>query len=450
MATVAKTPRTSSYTLASAGSGPFLVGFRLFDDDALDVHVNGIRATNFSITTDLSIGYDDNATITFDAALDASDEIQIDGALVPGRDADYLSSDPGMARKLNAELARLWSSVSEISMKVGRTARSLSPLGAFVPVAGRVVVFTADSIEAGPTVDEVENAQAAADSANADALIAVGAAVSAAAAADQVQGVLDSFSYAYLGAKAAEPTLDNEGGPLVIGMLYFNTSVSEMRIYDGITPWISYTASETALAKGNNLSDLLNVVAARANLGLGTAATTPSTNYATAAQGALADLALSATELADFAAGGAGQPRVYGLAIDVSAVTVSAADTYTASEGLSPVSGTLSNYPPSVAAGYTYTNGRFSGTMRFKCSHRMSASGTATLWFYKNGSIAAGPWTNTTTTDVPRTVDVSVAVNDVFEWRHSAVTNASVLSEISVTASDSLIVVLPTLLGSEA
>ena len=171
---------------------------------------------------------------------------------------------------------------------------------------------------------------------------------------------------------------------------------------------------------------------------------------ATAAQGALADLALSATELADFAAGGAGQPRVYGLAIDVSAVTVSAADTYTASEGLSPVSGTLSNYPPSVAAGYTYTNGRFSGTMRFKCSHRMSASGTATLWFYKNGSIAAGPWTNTTTTDVPRTVDVSVAVNDVFEWRHSAVTNASVLSEISVTASDSLIVVLPTLLGSEA
>ena len=292
MATVAKTPRTSSYTLASAGSGPFLVGFRLFDDDALDVHVNGIRATNFSITTDLSIGYDDNATITFDAALDASDEIQIDGALVPGRDADYLSSDPGMARKLNAELARLWSSVSEISMKVGRTARSLSPLGAFVPVAGRVVVFTADSIEAGPTVDEVENAQAAADSANADALIAVGAAVSAAAAADQVQGVLDSFSYAYLGAKAAEPTLDNEGGPLVIGMLYFNTSVSEMRIYDSITPWISYTASETALAKGNNLSDLLNVVAARANLGLGTAATTAATAYATAAQGALADTAL--------------------------------------------------------------------------------------------------------------------------------------------------------------
>ena len=171
---------------------------------------------------------------------------------------------------------------------------------------------------------------------------------------------------------------------------------------------------------------------------------------ATAAQGALADLALSATELADFAAGGAGQPRVYGLAIDVSAVTVSAADTYTASEGLSPVSGTLVNFGGTVVVGQTYTNERFSGTMRFKCSHRMNGAGTSTLWLYKNGSIAAGPWTNTTTTAVQRTADVSVAVNDVLEWRHNNVTNGSYLEGISVTASDSLVPVLPTILGSEA
>jgi hypothetical protein len=46
------------------------------------------------------------------------------------------------------------------------------------------------------------------------------------------------------------------------------------------------------MLRANNLSDLTNVALARTSLGLGTAATTAATAYATAAQGAKADTAL--------------------------------------------------------------------------------------------------------------------------------------------------------------
>ena len=68
-----------------------------------------------------------------------------------------------------------------------------------------------------------------------------------------------------------------------------------------LTDFVEYTigvqgGSSSGLAgcllKGNNLSDLLDASAARTNLGLGTAATTASTAYATTAQGVKADSAL--------------------------------------------------------------------------------------------------------------------------------------------------------------
>jgi len=55
----------------------------------------------------------------------------------------------------------------------------------------------------------------------------------------------------------------------------------------------------------NNLSDLNNATSARTNLGLGTAATTASTDYATAAQGTLADSAVQPGDLATVATTGA-------------------------------------------------------------------------------------------------------------------------------------------------
>ena len=112
------------------------------------------------------------------------------------------------------------------------------------------------------------------------------------AAKDAALAALDSFDDRYLGAKASDPTLDNDGNALVAGALYYNTTDDIMKVYEG-SMWVAaYASLSGALLSANNLSDVTSVSSARTNLGLGTAATTASTDYATAAQGTAADAAL--------------------------------------------------------------------------------------------------------------------------------------------------------------
>ena len=115
------------------------------------------------------------------------------------------------------------------------------------------------------------------------------AAETAQAAAEAAQEAIDGL---YLGAQTSDPTLDNNGDPVTAGDWYYNTSTSVTRIYDGSAWQNGAVTTSGFLQTTNNLSDLGNAATARTNLGLGTAATTASTDYATAAQGALADSAL--------------------------------------------------------------------------------------------------------------------------------------------------------------
>jgi hypothetical protein len=120
------------------------------------------------------------------------------------------------------------------------------------------------------------------------------------AAKDAALAALDSFDDRYLGAKASDPTLDNDGNALVAGALYYNTTDDVMKVYEGSSWVAAYASLSGALLATNNLSDLVNATSARTNLGLGTAATTASTDYATAAQGTLADAAVQPNDSPTF------------------------------------------------------------------------------------------------------------------------------------------------------
>ena len=111
-----------------------------------------------------------------------------------------------------------------------------------------VVLAEADKVQTG-----LDRAAVAADlvltnadvvSTNADAtqtgLDRIAAANSAAAAASS----FDDFDDKYLGSKATEPSVDNDGDPLVVGALYFLVGTG-MQVYDG-ADWIAASSSGTS------------------------------------------------------------------------------------------------------------------------------------------------------------------------------------------------------------
>ena len=93
----------------------------------------------------------------------------------------------------------------------------------------------------GSTASAAASASAASASASAAATSASNAATSATNSANSATSSAASyttFNNQYLGSKASDPTVNNTGGALVAGNLYWNSTVSEMRVYSG-SAWVA-------------------------------------------------------------------------------------------------------------------------------------------------------------------------------------------------------------------
>jgi hypothetical protein len=97
--------------------------------------------------------------------------------------------------------------------------------------------------------------------------------VAAEAALASTLSAYDNFDDRYLGSKASDPSVDNDGNALVAGALYFNSTSGAMKVYTGSAWTAAYISGTGYLAAANNLSDVQSASTSRTNLGLGTAAT---------------------------------------------------------------------------------------------------------------------------------------------------------------------------------
>lgn len=141
---------------------------------------------------------------------------------------------------------------------------------------------------------------------------ALAAQTAAEAARDQTLTAFDNFDDRYLGTKSSDPTVDNDGNPLVAGALYFNSVDGVMKVYTG-SAWVAaYVSGTDFLAKVNNLSDLPNKATARTNLGVAigsdvqafdadTAKTDVPQTFTAAQRGGITTLTDGATITPDFA-----------------------------------------------------------------------------------------------------------------------------------------------------
>jgi len=144
---------------------------------------------------------------------------------------------------------------------------------------------TSASTSASNAATSETNAAGSATSAASSATAASGSASASASSAAAAASTYDDFDDRYLGQKASDPTLDNDGDPLLTGALYFNTTSDVMKVYTGsiwqnvapvatsitVSQISDYTGTATELnytdgvtspiqtqldAKPNNLTDL--------------------------------------------------------------------------------------------------------------------------------------------------------------------------------------------------
>lgn len=107
---------------------------------------------------------------------------------------------------------------------------------------------------------EAASASASAGTATTKAAEAVAARDTAVAAASAASASFDSFDDRYLGPKAADPGLDNDGNALLEGALYWNTVIKEMRVYDGAAWAAAYLPAVSYATKyyADNTSPLVS------------------------------------------------------------------------------------------------------------------------------------------------------------------------------------------------
>jgi hypothetical protein len=114
------------------------------------------------------------------------------------------------------------------------------------------------------------SASSSATSASTSATNAASSATNAATSETNAAASYDSFDDRYLGAKSSAPTVDNDGDALLTGALYWNTTDSQLYVWDG-SAWNegAFSASSAGVSSFNTRTGAVTLSSTDVNTALG-------------------------------------------------------------------------------------------------------------------------------------------------------------------------------------
>lgn len=168
------------------------------------------------------------------------------------------SASAASSSATNAASSATAAAASETAAAASESAAATSETNAANSATSASTSASNSATSATAAATSATNAATSATAAASSATSASSAQTAAESARDATLAAYDNFDDRYLGAKASDPTVDNDGDALVAGALYFNTTDELMKLYTG-SAWVAAYVSGAgflALSGGTMTGDI--------------------------------------------------------------------------------------------------------------------------------------------------------------------------------------------------
>jgi len=173
------------------------------------------------------------ATSASSAATSASSASTSASSALTSANSASTSATAASTSASSAATSATAAATSATSAAASATAATTSATSAETSATAAATSASSASTSASSAATSATAAATSASSASTSASSALTSANSAATSASSAAATYDQFDDRYLGSKTSDPTVDNDGNPLITGALYFNSVTNAMKVYSG-------------------------------------------------------------------------------------------------------------------------------------------------------------------------------------------------------------------------